>query len=68
MARTEVGQLGPLCGDGLTRHVSDDRIRERLLTMKSCRQVCEDLLKDALADGGTDNITLIVGRALPNKS
>ena len=36
--------------------------------MKSSRQVCEELLKDALADGGTDNITLIVARALPSKS
>ncbi len=33
--------------------------------MKSSRQVCEDLLNDALADGGTDNITLIVCRAIP---
>jgi PPM family protein phosphatase len=59
------GNVVLLCSDGLTQHVSDDRIRERLLTMQSSRQVCEDLLNDALADGGTDNITLIVGRALP---
>jgi serine/threonine protein phosphatase PrpC len=30
--------------------------------MTSSQQVCEDLLQDALDDGGTDNITLIVGR------
>ena len=59
------GNVALLCSDGLTQHVSDDRIRERLLTMKSSRQVCEDLLNDALADGGTDNITLIVCRAIP---
>jgi protein phosphatase len=53
-----------LCSDGLTKHVSDDRIRERLHTMTSARQACEGLLKDALDDGGTDNITIIVGRAL----
>jgi serine/threonine protein phosphatase PrpC len=35
-------------------------------TPKASLSVCEDLLKDALADGGTDNITLIVGRALPS--
>jgi len=70
VTRREVkwGNVALLCSDGLTQHVSDDRIRERLLTMKSSRQVCEDLLKDALADGGTDNITLIVARALPSKS
>lgn len=54
-----------LCSDGLTRHVSDERIAERLGAMKNARQVCEDLLKDALEGGGTDNITVIVGRAVP---
>lgn len=54
-----------LCSDGLTRHVSDDRIAERLGSMKSARQVAEDLLKDALDGGGTDNITVVVGRAIP---
>lgn len=54
-----------LCSDGLTKHVSDERIRERLTSMTSCRQVVEQLLQDALDDGGTDNITLIVGRTLP---
>jgi protein phosphatase len=54
-----------LCSDGLTRHVSDERIAERVGTMQSARQVCEDLLQDALDGGGTDNITIIVGRAIP---
>jgi protein phosphatase len=57
------GQVGLLCSDGLTKHVSDDRIRERLRAMTSAQQVCEALLQDALDDGGTDNITIIVGRA-----
>jgi serine/threonine protein phosphatase PrpC len=56
------GNVGLLCSDGLTRHVSDDRIRDRLGAMTSARQVCEDLLQDALDDGGTDNITILVGR------
>ncbi|MDP9205770.1 MAG: protein phosphatase 2C domain-containing protein, partial [Gemmatimonadota bacterium] len=54
-----------LCSDGLTRHVSDERIAERLRAMTSARQVCEDLLQDALDGGGTDNITILVGRAVP---
>jgi serine/threonine protein phosphatase PrpC len=54
-----------LCSDGLTKHVSDDRIRERLLAMTSARRVCEELLRDALDGGGRDNITIVVGRALP---
>jgi Serine/threonine protein phosphatase len=54
-----------LCSDGLTKHVSDQRIGERLRSMSSAKQVCEDLLQDALDDGGSDNISLIVRRAVP---
>jgi len=50
-----------LCSDGLTKHVSDEKIAERLRTMTSSKQVCEQLLQDALDAGGTDNITIIVG-------
>ena len=53
-----------LCSDGLTRHVPDQRIAERLGAIKSAQQVCEDLLQDALDGGGTDNITITVGRAV----
>ena len=55
-----------LCSDGLTRHVTDERIRERLRTMTSARQVCEDLVQDALDGGGSDNITVVVRRAVPS--
>lgn len=51
-----------ICSDGLTKHVSDARIAERLRGMKSARDACEGLLQDALDGGGTDNITIIVGR------
>jgi serine/threonine protein phosphatase PrpC len=57
-----------LCSDGLTKHVSDQRIGEQLRRMTSAKQVCEDLLQDALEDGGTDNISLIVRRAVPTES
>jgi serine/threonine protein phosphatase PrpC len=53
-----------LCSDGLTNHVPDERIRERLRSMTSARQVCEDLLQDALDGGGKDNITIVVRRAV----
>jgi protein phosphatase len=62
------GNVVLLCSDGLTNHVSDERIRDRLRSMTSARQACEDLLEEALAGGGSDNITVIVGRALPNES
>ncbi len=54
--------VGLLCSDGLTKHVSDERIAEVLRNMTSAQQVCEVLLQEALDGGGTDNITIIVGR------
>ena len=62
------GNVALLCSDGLTNHVSDDQIRERLRTMQSAQQACEDLLEMALQGGGTDNITMIVARPLPSES
>ena len=53
-----------LCSDGLTKHVSDEGIKQRLATMTSAKQACEALLQDALDGGGSDNITIIVGRAV----
>jgi serine/threonine protein phosphatase PrpC len=63
----EWGTVVMLCSDGLTAHVSDARIRERLRSMTSAKQVCEDLLREALEGGGSDNITIIVGRTLPRE-
>jgi protein phosphatase len=57
-----------LCSDGLTKHVSDELIAERLRSMTSAKHVCELLLQDALDDGGSDNITVVVARALRNDS
>jgi serine/threonine protein phosphatase PrpC len=58
------GTVGLLCSDGLTKHVSDERIRERLRAMTSAKQVCEALVQDALDGGGSDNITVVVGRTI----
>jgi protein phosphatase len=58
------GHVLLLCSDGLTRHVPDDRIRDVLRSMTSAKQACETLLQAALDDGGSDNITIVVGRAL----
>lgn len=51
-----------LCSDGLTKHVSDEQIAERLRNWTNAKEVCELLLQDALDDGGSDNITIITGR------
>lgn len=56
-----------MCSDGLTKHVSDERIADVLRSMTSSRQACEQLLQDALDAGGTDNITIIIGRGVPRE-
>lgn len=52
------------CTDGLTKHVPDEQIADMIRNMKNARQLAEDLLQAALDEGGTDNITLVVGRSL----
>jgi protein phosphatase len=52
-----------LCSDGLTKHVSDEQIADRLRNIGTSKEACELLIEDALAGGGTDNITVIVGQA-----
>lgn len=54
-----------LCSDGLMKHVRDERIAEILGAMTSAKQAAELLVQEALDDGGTDNITVIVGRTVP---
>ncbi|HEY8256408.1 MAG TPA: protein phosphatase 2C domain-containing protein [Gemmatimonadales bacterium] len=61
------GHVLLLCSDGLTREVSDERIRDVLRSMTSAKQACETLLQDALDAGGQDNITIVVGRAVPRE-
>jgi protein phosphatase len=66
VSRVDVRQRGCVilvCTDGLTKHVSDDEIAQCLGNMQSSEQVSRQLLDLALERGGTDNITLVVGRA-----
>lgn len=68
VTRVDVEQRGSVilvCSDGLTKHVTDDEIAEHLASMKSAEQACNALLALTLERGGSDNITLVVGRALP---
>jgi PPM family protein phosphatase len=58
------GTVLMLCSDGLTTHVSDEQIKEHLANMTSARQAAEDLLQAALDGGGSDNITIVIGRTL----
>jgi protein phosphatase len=53
-----------ICSDGLTQHVDDGEILERVTT-KLPQQACDDLIALALERGGTDNVTVIVARYQP---
>jgi protein phosphatase len=61
----EWGNVHLLCSDGLTRHVSDEEIQSILVGMTSAKQACEALRDLALQRGGSDNISIVIGRALP---
>jgi serine/threonine protein phosphatase PrpC len=56
------GDILLLCSDGLTKHVSDDEIRERLATAASAEGICRGLVDLALERGGEDNVTVVVGK------
>ncbi len=51
-----------LCSDGITKHVSDDEIRDALRRSTRAADTAQELLQLALDRGGTDNTTIIVGR------
>ena len=68
ISRVDVRKRGCItlvCSDGLTKHVSDDEIAAACERMTSSEQLCRMLLDLALARGGSDNITIVCGRALP---
>ena len=65
--RADWNNVHLLCTDGLTKHVSDERIAEVLSRLTSAREGCEQLLAEALDAGGTDNISIIIGRAVPRR-
>jgi serine/threonine protein phosphatase PrpC len=49
-----------LCSDGLTKHVSDEEIREAMVNRVSSEQTAHALLDLAMDRGGTDNITIVI--------
>jgi protein phosphatase len=51
------------CSDGLTKHVSDAEIGQHISVMTTSEQLCRTLLELALERGGSDNITILAGRA-----
>ncbi len=71
VTRVNVSELGTsvmLCSDGLTKHVSDEEIASALGKATSSEEMATELLDLALSRGGTDNVTIVVGRAPLPKS
>ncbi len=51
-----------LCTDGLTEMVEEDQIINILLGNENPQTACEQLVNAALENGGSDNVTVLVGR------
>jgi protein phosphatase len=56
------GDVLLLCTDGLTRHLSDQRIASILEGASDAQSACRALVDAALAEGGSDNVTVVVAR------
>jgi serine/threonine protein phosphatase PrpC len=51
-----------ICSDGLTKHVSDDEIRDHLMRTTGSEATSRELLQLALDRGGSDNVTVVISR------
>jgi serine/threonine protein phosphatase PrpC len=51
-----------LCTDGITRHVSDNEIRQLLLVNNNLDEVCNELKRRCYERGAEDNLTVVVVR------
>jgi protein phosphatase len=49
-----------LCSDGLTRTVSEADMQNAIATLRDPQRICDRLIADANANGGPDNVTVIV--------
>ncbi|HEX2273361.1 MAG TPA: Stp1/IreP family PP2C-type Ser/Thr phosphatase, partial [Acidimicrobiales bacterium] len=49
-----------LCSDGLTNELPDDRIASALRRISDPEEAAKDLVRQARANGGNDNITVVV--------
>jgi protein phosphatase len=66
VSRVDVSERGCivlLCSDGLTKHVRNPEIESMCGSVRTSEQLTRDLVDLALERGGSDNVTVIVGRA-----
>jgi serine/threonine protein phosphatase PrpC len=51
-----------LCTDGITRHVSDNELRQLLLLNNDLEEVCRELKRRCYERGAEDNLTVVIVR------
>lgn len=51
-----------LCTDGITRHISDNELRQLLLVSNNLDEVCNELKRRCYERGAEDNLTVVVIR------
>jgi PPM family protein phosphatase len=58
------GDVFLLCSDGLSGMISDAQMQEIMVRNHDLEQACEELIEQANAAGGTDNVTCILARVV----
>lgn len=56
----EEGSLFLLCTDGITRHISDNELRDLLASGQPIESVCEEMKRRCYERGAEDNLTAVV--------
>lgn len=51
-----------LCTDGITRHVSDNELRQLMVVSNSLEEICNELKRRCYERGAEDNLTVVVVR------
>jgi protein phosphatase len=51
-----------LCTDGITRHISDNELRQLMVVSNSLEELCNELKRRCYERGAEDNLTVIVVR------
>ncbi len=51
-----------LCTDGITRHISDNELRQLMVVSNNLEEVCDELKRRCYDRGAEDNLTVIVVR------
>lgn len=57
----EIGDKILLCSDGLNKHLADDQIAALMERHDTLDALCDALIAGANNQGGTDNITVVIG-------